>query len=248
MVNKYLTRRIIPYSVLILMLSTIARADDPFALPTFSEDDYQYHYDPQTVDWNIPQGWAKPDGTRYTEGGKFSDTLDAPGTDWQWETEWYNPGPNVLTLPIIFMAEGFGDDRFPTERTISLPPGGREVVQLELSESGQYPEYETGEEFEYLMWVDPNPGGPAFRHDCSFCERTGPLIGAQQQDAPAPEWVPRPLQENGTTPYIYVLVRPIPPRSRQIPALSQWGSIGMALILLATGALVIYWRRRQVAT
>ena len=202
MVSQYLTRYVISCSVLLLMFPVIAQADDPHPLPTteFPEEDYQYHYNPQDVDWNIPQGWAKPNGRRYTEGGEFSDTLPASGTDWTWQTEWYNPGPDDVKLTVIFEAEGFGDNRFPTTQEIILEPnGGREVVLLNLNESGQYPEYETAEGFEYLMWVDPNPTGPAFRHDCSICERKGGLGGAPLQDAPEPELGPRPLQENGTS-------------------------------------------------
>ena len=217
MVNKYVTRQVILYGVLILALPVIAQAEAPFPLPTFSEEDYEHHYDPQLgiLEWEIPEGWSK-NGKRFTVGGKFADNLDAPGTDWEWEMEFHSPGVPLFTLPMIFRADDFGDERFPVWG--GVPMGGDRnpaYFHFKLSESGKYPEYETtdvGEEkFEYLMWVNPNIGGKPFRHDCTFCERKGPLIGLRQQNGLPPEWIPMPYEVVMGMPHVEVIVRRIPP-------------------------------------
>jgi hypothetical protein len=127
-----------------------------------------------------------------------------------------------------------------------LPPGEHVFFHLELNESAKYTEYETGVEFEYIMWVaPPHPAAPQFCHDCSFCERKGPPIGLLQQNALPPEWTPMSYETVMGMPHVEVLVRRIPPRSKRIPALSQGGVIGMALVLLTVGSIGIAWRRRR---
>lgn len=252
MVNKHWTRQVILCSILILVLSVIAQAQDPCSLPTESlhpREYFDYHYDPQSevVDWKIPDGWGAPGGGKFTEGGKFEDNLDAPGTDWQWETEWYNPGTDIpFSVPIVFRAPDSGDERFPIYGGVRLPLGEHVFVTLELDESAENSEYETGD-YEYIISVDPNPGAPQFRHDCSFCERRGPLIGLLQQNALPPEWTPMSPEEVMAGPHVEVLVQRVD-NSNAVPALSEWGVIGMALVLLTAGAIVIDWRRRRVAT
>jgi len=249
MVTKFSTKCTTFSGILILMLPVIALAVQPWPLPTHPLVDYAHHYDPQntTVEWLIPQGWAI-NGRRFTQGGSYDDNLNAPRTDWLWETLWYNPSGDPIELPIIFKAEGFGDNRFPRSGVLTLKAGVPVQFDNDLNESGLHPEYEVAEGFEYLMWAGPNLVGRPFRHDCAISEQRGQVQGLLQANDPPPEWQELPLNQVELMPHVVVLVRKIPPRSRRIPAVSHWGKIGMILVLLTTGVVGIAWQRQKVAT